>query len=75
MQTVPEVDRIVNRLRSLGGESISLTSRDAAWLVSEIDGGREAFEVLCQQKKALEQKLLQQQCLIDDLSATVRAKR
>lgn len=52
-QPVPEVDQVLARLRQMNGESIALSRQDAGWLLAEIDGGREAFGAVVQQKKGL----------------------
>lgn len=66
-QTMPAVDQVLDRLRQMGGESIALSLADAEWLLAEIDGGREAFGVVVQQKKELEQKVKQMRSTIDGL--------
>lgn len=68
MQTVPEVDQAISRLRQMNGKSVTLSSQDAEWLMAEIDGGREAFGVVVQKKRELEQKVQQMQRTITDLS-------
>lgn len=73
-QTVPEVDLVLARLRHMDAESIVLSREDAGWLLAEIDGGREAFGTLVQQKKGLEQQVGQMRRTIDDLSALLRKK-
>lgn len=73
-QTVPEVDQILARLRQMGGDSVALSQADARWLLAEINGGREAFGTLVQQKKGLEQQVAQMRRTIDDLSALLRKK-
>lgn len=72
MQTMPEVDQAITRLRQMVGESVTLSSQDAEWLLAEIDGGREAFGVVVQQKRELEQKVGQMRRTIDDLSNMYR---
>lgn len=66
-QTMPEVDLVLARLRQMDGDSIALSRDNAEWLLAEIDGGREAFGVVVQQKKELEQKVKQMRRTIDDL--------
>lgn len=73
-QTTPEVDQVLARLRQVGDEAITLSRDDARWLLAEIDGGREAFGTLVQQKKGLEQQVAQMRRTIDDLSALLRKK-
>lgn len=57
--TAPEVDQVLARLRQMDGGSIALSRDDADWLLAEIDGGREAFGAVVQQKKELEQTVKQ----------------
>jgi len=71
-QTLPEVDQVLARLRQMDGDSIALSQDDVRWLLAEIDGGREAFGTLVQQKKGLEQRVAQMRRTIDDLSALLR---
>lgn len=75
MQTVPEVDLVISRLRQMDGEAITLSRLDAEWLLAEIDGGREAFGAVVQQKRELKQKVGQMQRAIDDLSDMYRECR
>ena len=69
-----EVDMVLDRLRQDASEAITLSRDDARWLLAEIDGGREAFGTLVQQKKGLEQQVAQMRHTIDDLSALMRRK-
>lgn len=69
-----EVDMVLDRLRQDASEAITLSRDDARWLLAEIDGGREAFGTLVQQKKGLEQQVAQMRRTIDDLSALLRRK-
>ncbi len=69
-----EVDQVLARLRQVGDEAITLSRDDSRWLLAEIDGGREAFGTLVQQKKGLEQQVTQMRRTIDDLSALLRKK-
>lgn len=71
---LPEVDMVLDRLRQDASEAITLSQDDARWLLAEIDGGREAFGTLVQQKKGLEQQVAQMRRTIDDLSALLRRK-
>lgn len=73
-QTTPEVDQVLARLRQVDDEAITLSQNDARWLLAEIDGGREAFGTLVQQKKGLEQQVAQMRRTIDDLSVLLRKK-
>ena len=73
-RTVTEVDRVLARLQQMDGDSIALSREDAKWLLAEIDGGREAFGTLVQQKKGLEQQVVQMRRTIDDLSALLRRR-
>lgn len=73
-QTSPEVDQVLARLRQKEGDSIVLSRDDARWLLAEIDGGREAFGTLVQQKRGLEQQVAQMRRTIDDLSSLLRKK-
>lgn len=65
--SVPEVDQVLARLRQMNNEPIVLSRQDAGWLLAEIDGGREAFGTLVQQKNGLEQQVAQMRRTIDDL--------
>ena len=69
-----EVDLALERLRQADSEPITISREDARWLLAEIDGGREAFGTLVQQKNGLEQQVAQMQRTIDDLSALLRRK-
>lgn len=69
MQTVSEVDQILSRLRGMSAKTMTLSRQDVDWLLAEIDGGREAFDAVVQQKKGLEQQSLQMRRTIDDLLA------
>lgn len=67
--TVPEVDQVLARLRQIDGTAITLSHKEADWLLAEIDGGREAFGTVVQQKKGLEQRVAQLQRSVDTLLA------
>ena len=69
MQTVSEVDHILSRLRGMSDKTMTLSHQDVVWLLAEIDGGREAFDAVVQQKKGLEQQAVQMRRTIDDLLA------
>lgn len=68
-KTVREVDLVLERLRQMTGETISLSQQEAEWLLAEIDGGREAFGVLAQKNQELQQDKTQMRRTIDDLLA------
>lgn len=73
-KALSEVDQVLARLRQMDGDSVTLSREDAGWLLAEIDGGREAFGTLVQQKKGLEQQVTQMRRTIDDLSGLLRRK-
>lgn len=73
-QTTPVVNQVLARLRQAGDDAITLSRDDVRWLLAEIEGGREAFGTLVQQKKGLEQQVAQMRRTIDDLSALLRKK-
>lgn len=66
-QTVPEVDRVLTRLRHMTEAPITLSQDDARWLLAEIDGGREAFGILVLQKTGLEGQVRRLQRTVDDM--------
>ncbi len=80
-QTTPDVDRVIGRLKKwmettsarsdLGGK-ISLSRDEVKWLLGEIEGGREAFGVLVDQKRQLSQTTQQMRRTIDSLSSPRR---
>lgn len=70
--TLSELDQVVSRLRRMNSDSITLSQDDVWWLLAEIDGGREAFSALIQQKKVLSHQVVQLQRTIDDLLAMRR---
>ena len=68
-QTLPEVDRVIARLRQLDTQLVTLSHEEVRWLLAEIEGGREAFDTVVRQKKGLEQQVARMQRTIDDLLA------
>lgn len=66
MQTVSEVDQILSRLRGVPDKT-TLSRQDVGWLLAEIDGGREAFGAVVEQKREMVQKAARMQRTIDDL--------
>lgn len=71
-QTQQEVDLILSRMRKMNSATIRLSRQDTGWLLAEIDGGREAFDVVVQQKQELEKEVLRMRRTIDDLLAMRR---
>jgi len=49
--------------------SVTISGKDAEWLLAEIEGGREAFATLVQQKVDLAQQVSTMRRTIDDLLA------
>lgn len=80
-RTTPDVDRVIDRLktwlettsaRTELGSKISLSRDEVAWLLGEIEGGREAFGALVDQKRQLTQTTQQMRRTIDSLSSPRR---
>ncbi|WP_432263109.1 hypothetical protein [Cupriavidus sp. TMH.W2] len=75
-QTTHELDRILRRLRSLidasaKGEKethcVRISLDDVRWLLAEIDGGREAFAAIVEQKVAALSRISALERTVDSL--------